>query len=180
MNSEPNQFSKTMKVFGIIASILMIILGVLVFLKPLFAAQIIMWLFIAGLFIYGSFLIFIFAKAAVKNGWNLASGIMAVTLAILLIFSEPLGRASTFAFMLAFMALSSGINQIGAGIVMKKTGAGKSTWLIVSGIINILLFIFLFIAPLTILMSFGIIAGVFLIFEGIALFAETMSTHTLQ
>lgn len=176
MNNEPSQPLKTMKVAGIIVSILMIILGVLIFLKPLFAAKIIMWLFIGGIFVYGSFLIFIFAKSAIKNGWNLASGIMAITLAILLIFSEPLGRVSTLAFLLAFMALSSGINQISAGAIMKKTGAGKSTWLIVSGIINILLFIFLLIAPLTILMSFGIIAGVFLVFQGIALFASLMST----
>ncbi len=178
MNNEPSQSLKTMKVVGIIVSILMIILGVLIFLKPLFAAQIIMWLFIGGLFVYGSFLIFIYIKAAVKNGWNLVSGIMAVTLAILLIFSEPLSRASTFAFLLAFIALSSGINQISAGAIMKKTGTGKSTWLIVSGIINILLFIFLLIAPLTILLSFGIIAGVFLVFQGVALFAETMSSHS--
>ncbi len=180
MNNEPSQSLKTMKIIGIIVSILMILLGGLIFFKPLFAAQIIMWLFIGGLFVYGSFLIFIFAKAAIKNGWNLASGIMAITLAILLVFSEPLGRASTFAFLLAFMALSSGINQISAGAIMKKTGAGKSTWLFVSGVINILLFIFLLVAPLMILLSFGIIAGVFLIFEGVALFAESMSTHPSQ
>ena len=69
MNNEPIKFLKSMKIVGIIISILMIILGILIFLRPLFAAKIVMWLFIAGLFVYGSFLIFIFAKSAIKKSY---------------------------------------------------------------------------------------------------------------
>ena len=102
---------------------------------------------------------------------------MAVLLGVLLIFSDPLSRASTLAFMLAFISLSTGMNQIAASSVMKKQGAAGTGWLLASGIINIFLSIFLIFNPFVMLLGFGIIAGVYLIFGGIALFAESMSSH---
>ena len=174
-----NDFLKMSKTLGIVVAILMIILGCLIFFAPMFAAQMIMWFFITGLIIYGLFHIIIFAKSEIKNGWSLTAGIMAILLGILLIFSDPLSRASTLAFMLAFIALSTGMNQISASSLMKKQGASGTGWLLASGIINIALSIFLIFNPFVMLLGFGIIAGVYLIFGGIALFAESMSTHTL-
>ena len=85
-----NDFLKMSKTLGIVVAILMIILGGLIFFAPMFAAQMIMWFFIAGLLIFGIFHIIIFAKSEIKNGWSLTSGIMAVLLGVLLIFSDPL------------------------------------------------------------------------------------------
>ena len=172
-----NNFLKMSKTLGIVVAILMIILGGLIFFAPLFAAKMIMWFFIAGLILYGAFHIIVFAKSEIKNGWSLTSGIMAVLLGVLLIFSDPLSRASTLAFMLAFISLSTGMNQIAASTVMKKQGAAGTGWLLASGIINIFLSIFLIFNPFVMLLGFGIIAGVYLIFGGIALFAESMSSH---
>ncbi|WP_303866691.1 HdeD family acid-resistance protein [Acetobacterium wieringae] len=172
-----NDFLKMSKTLGIVVAVLMVILGGLIFFAPMFAAQMIMWFFIAGLFIFGIFHIIIFTKSEIKNGWSLTSGIMAVLLGILLIFSDPLSRASTLAFMLAFIALSTGMNQIAASSAMKKNGATGTGWLLASGIINIFLSVFLIFNPFVMLLGFGIIAGVYLIFGGIALFAESMSTH---
>ncbi len=170
-------FLKMSKTLGIVVAVLMVILGGLIFFAPMFAAQMIMWFFIAGLFIFGIFHIIIFTKSEIKNGWSLTSGIMAILLGVLLIFSDPLSRASTLAFMLAFIALSTGMNQIAASSVMKKNGATGTGWLLASGIINIFLSIFLIFNPFVMLLGFGIIAGVYLIFGGIALFAESMSTR---
>jgi uncharacterized membrane protein HdeD (DUF308 family) len=105
---------------------------------------------------------------------------MAVILGILLVMSDTLQTAGTFAFMLAFLAMSAGINQLTAGITIKKTGAEGSGWLIASGVINILLSFFLIFAPITALLGFGFVAGIYLIVGGIALFAEVMSTHTIR
>ncbi|MGD9474926.1 MAG: HdeD family acid-resistance protein [Eubacteriaceae bacterium] len=174
------EFLKSMKIFGIIVSILMIIMGLLVFIKPMFAAEVIFWLFEVGILAYGIFSIVTYARSTVKNGWNLVTGIMAVILGILLVMSDTLQTAGTFAFMLAFLAMSAGINQLTAGITIKKTGAEGSGWLIASGVINILLSFFLIFAPITALLGFGFVAGIYLFVGGIALFAEVMSTHTIR
>jgi len=175
MNSDFGSIGKTNRTLGIIVATLMVILGLLVFFAPGIFAKIILWLFISGLFIYGLFQIIVYSKSEVKNGWSLTSGIMSILLAVLLIFSDPLSRASTFAFMLAFLSITTGMNQITAASVMKKQGANGTGWLTASGIINIVLSIFLIFNPFVMLLGFGIIAGIYLIFGGIALFAETMS-----
>ncbi|AFA47628.1 HdeD family acid-resistance protein [Acetobacterium woodii] len=174
-----NDFLKMSKTLGIVVAILMVVLGALIFFAPMFAAQMIMWFFIIGLIIYGAFHIILFANSEIKNGWSLTAGIMATLLGILLIFSDPLSRASTLAFMLAFITLTTGMNQITAASVMKKQGSPGTGWLLASGIINVLLSIFFIFNPFVMLLGFGIIAGVYLIFGGIALFAECMSTHML-
>jgi uncharacterized membrane protein HdeD (DUF308 family) len=175
MNDELSTFTKTHKTMGIVVAIIMILLGIGIFVAPLFSASIIIWLFIAGLVFYGFFVIFAYTKSNVKNGWNLASGIMAIILGVLLVFSSPLARADTFAFMLAFIALTTGINQLSVASILKKQNGASNGWLIFSGIINILLFFFFIFNPFVMLLTFGILGGVYLVFGGIALFATTMS-----
>jgi len=177
MNTDFGSVGKANKTLGIIVAALMVILGLLVFLSPAVFAKIIVWLFIAGLIIYGVFQIIVYAKSEVKNGWSLTSGIMSILLAVLLIFSDPLSRASTFAFMLAFVSITTGMNQITAASFMKKQGSTGTGWLTASGIINIILSVFLIFNPFIMLLGFGIIAGIYLIVGGIALFAETMSNQ---
>jgi len=176
MNNDLSSLTKGSKTLGIVVSILMVLLGIGVFLAPQFFVSMMIWIFVAGLIIYGVFLIFDFSKSEVKNGWNLTSGIMALILGLLLIFSPTLARAETFAFMLGFMTLFTGINQISASAMMKKQGSSGTGWLMTSGIINIILG-FVFISnPFFMLLTFSIIAGVYLVFGGIALFAATFST----
>lgn len=175
MNSDFGNLDKTNRTLGLIVAALMVVLGLLVFFAPGVFAQIILWLFISGLFIHGLFQIIVYSKSIIKNGWSLTSGILSLLLAVLLIFSDPLSRASTFAFMLAFLSLTTGMNQVSAAAVMKKQGAPGTGWLTASGIINIILSVFLIFNPFIMLLGFGIIAGIYLIIGGIALFAETMS-----
>src|SRR5665648_60395 len=110
MNNELSNVTKGHKTLGIIVSIILVLLGIGVFFAPQFFALLMIWIFIAGLMIYGVFLIFAYAESNVKNGWNLASGIMSIILGFLLIFSPTLARAETFAFMLGFITLFTGIN----------------------------------------------------------------------
>ncbi|PKM59865.1 MAG: hypothetical protein CVU99_11045 [Firmicutes bacterium HGW-Firmicutes-4] len=105
---------------------------------------------------------------------------MAVILGFLLIFAPALSRAETFGFMLAFMTLFTGINQITASSVLKKQGGSRTGWLLTAGIINTLLGFFFLFNPYVMLFAFSIIAGIYLIVGGIALFAATMSSHPAE
>lgn len=177
MNPDLSSVTKGSKTFGIVISILMVLLGIGVFMAPQFFVSMMIWIFVIGLMIYGVFLIYDYAKSEVKNGWNLTSGIMAVILGFMLIFAPALARAETFGFMLAFMTLFTGINQITASSVMKKQGGNGTGWLLAAGIINTILGFFFLFNPYVMLFTFSIIAGIYLIVGGIALFASTMSTH---
>lgn len=93
-----------------------------------------------------------------------------------MIFSPLLAKADTFAFMLGFMTMMTGVNQVVAASVAKKTGAEKTGWLTTSGVINIILSFFFIFAPFVMLLAFDIIVAVYLIFGGVALFAATFSS----
>lgn len=177
MNTDLSSVTKGSKALGMVISILMVLLGIGVFMAPQFFVSMMIWIFVIGLMIYGVFLIFDYTKSEVKNGWNLTSGIMAVILGFMLIFAPALARAETFGFMLAFMTLFTGINQITASSVMKKQGGSGTGWLLAAGIINTILGFFFLFNPYVMLFAFSIIAGIYLIVGGIALFASIMSTH---
>jgi len=176
MGNDLSSVTNGNKTLGIVLSVVMVLLGIGVLLAPQFFVSMMIWLFIIGLMIYGAFLIFDYSKSAVKNGWNLTSGIMAVILGFLLIFSPALARAETFTFILGFMVFFTGFNQIIAASVMKKQGSNGTGWLTASGIINIILGFFFIFTPFFMLLTFSIIAGIYLIIGGIAHFATTMSS----
>jgi uncharacterized membrane protein HdeD (DUF308 family) len=171
--------TKGHKGLGIAASVIMILLGIGVFMAPQFFVSMMIWIFVIGVMIYGVFMIYEYAISDVKNGWNLTSGILAVILGFLLVFAPALSRAETFAFMLAFMTLFSGINQITASSLIKKQGGAGTGWLLAAGIINTILGFFFLFNPYVMLFTFSIIAGIYLIVGGIALFASTMSSHAI-
>jgi len=167
--------TKGSKGLGIVVSILMVLLGIGVFFAPQLFLSMMVWLFVIGIMIYGVFLIYEYAKSEIKSGWTLTAGILAVILGFLLIFSPSLAKAETFAFMLAFMTLFTGINQVSASSLMRKQGEGNG-WLTAAGVINIILGFFFLFNPYIMLFTFSIIAGIYLIVGGIALFASTMSS----
>lgn len=146
MNSELSSVSKGSKGLGIFVSILMVLLGVGVFMAPQFFLSIMVWIFVVGLIIYGVFMIFDYATSPIKNGWNLTAGIMTVILGFLLIFVPAFSSAQTFAFILAFIVLFTGINQITASSAARKQGS-SSGWLTAAGVINIILGFFFFSIP---------------------------------
>jgi len=176
MNTDLSSVTKGRKGLGIVVSILMVLLGIGVFFAPQFFVSMMIWLFIIGIVIYGVFMIFDYARSEVKNGWNLTAGILAVILGFLLLFSPALAQAETFAFMLAFMTLFTGINQVTAASVLKKQGGESTGWLTAAGVINIILGFFFLFNPYVMLFTFYIVAGIYLIVSGIALFASTMSS----
>lgn len=180
MENVVGNVTKGHKGLGIAASIIMVLLGIGVFVAPQFFVNMMIWIFVIGLMIYGVFMIYDYAKSEIKNGWSLTSGIMAVILGFLLVFAPALARAETFGFMLAFMTLFTGINQITASSVMKKQGGTGTGWLLAAGIINTILGFFFLFNPYVMLFAFSIIAGIYLIVGGIALFASTMSSHPAE
>ena len=72
---------------GITAGIIMIVLGGAMCFFPLITSEIALWLFFAGMIIFGLYAIikFIMHPKGKKNGWQLANGILMIVLSVLII-----------------------------------------------------------------------------------------------
>lgn len=180
INDAAKKITKGNKVAGIIVAIAMIVLGILLMARPIATEIVLFYLAAVGFLIYGIYQIIVYVRTPsdLKNGMNLANGIILILLAVLILLSSAVSVVITFAFLFGFVAMFTGINQIAAASAVKKAGGKRGGWLIASGIINIVLSIFFIVTPFMAEFAFGIIAGVYLIVGGIALLIEAASGNT--
>lgn len=160
------------RVLAVITGILLIILGILFFVFPLGSMLFVDIFITIGLMIYGLYRIisFIAAPSGFRNGWDLAIGIIWVVCAGIILASNAANILVSFAILLAVLALMVGLNQIMAYSALKGTsGAG---FILASGIVNILLALFLVFAPFMGSAVIAIVEGIYLCFAGLALIIE--------
>lgn len=163
------------KVYAIVAGILLAILGVVFFVFPLGSMLFIDIFVTIGLLIFGIFRIisFIGTPSGYRDGWELAQGIIFAICAIFILASNAASVLVSFAFVLGFLALMVGINQIVSYSALRGVpGAGFA---LASGIINILLALFLLFAPIASTAVLAYVEGIYLIIAGIALVIEGFS-----
>jgi uncharacterized membrane protein HdeD (DUF308 family) len=167
------------RVMTIIAGVLLALLGVLFFIFPLNTMLFTDIFIIIGLLVYGVYLIisFVGTPSGYRDGWQLAMGIVLVVCAIMILASNAANIIVSFAVMLGIVAMMVGINQIIGSAYLKGTpGAG---FILFSGIINVLLALFLIVAPFGATAAIGIIEGVYLCFAGVALIIEGFAKRQL-
>ncbi len=179
MNEAIHTMAKGNKTAGIIIAILMVVLGVLFLARPLITEAVAMYFAVAGFLVYGVFQIIAYFRTPSdqRNGWTIANGIIFIVLSIIILAGSTLDMVITFAFLLGFLAMFGGINQISSYGALKKAGAANAGWVLASGIINLILAIFLLVSPFAAVWSLGYVFGIYLIVGGIALFAEALSGH---
>ncbi len=179
MNDMARQITKGNKVAGIVVAILMIVLGVLFFIFPIRTDMIVAAIATIGFVVYGIYQLIVYFRtpSGYRNGWTCANGIIFIILGVLLILSGPVSRLETFTFLLGFLAIFGGIMQISSHSALKKAGEQHTGLVLASGIINLILGIFLIIAPLAAAWAMAYVLGIYLIVGGIAFFAESASGH---
>lgn len=179
MNDMAKKITKGHKVAGIIVAICMIVLGILFICWPLRTDYAIMVLASIGFIVYGIYQIIVYARTPsdLKNGWLLANGIIFTILGFLLLWEGPADMFLTFAFLLGFLAMFGGITQCASYGIIRRAGEPGAGWVLASGIINIILSIFLLLTPFAATWALGYVIGVYLIVGGVALFAEACSGH---
>lgn len=167
------------KIGGIIVSICMIVLGILFLSWPLRTDYVVMVIATIGFIIYGVWQIVVYIRTPhdYKNGWTLANGIIYTILGFLILWESPGDMFLTFAFILGFLALFGGITQCSTYGVIRQAGEPGAGWILASGIINIILSIFLLLTPFVSMWAVTYVLGIYLIVGGIALFAEACSGH---
>ncbi|MBD5559307.1 MAG: hypothetical protein HDQ87_02950 [Clostridia bacterium] len=179
MNDMAKQIAAGHKRVGIIVAICMVVLGILFTIWPLSVSAIGAWLATIAFIVYGVYQIMVYIRTPhdYKNGWMLANGIIYIILGILLLMEGAAARLETFAFVLGFMAMYSGIMQCASFGALRRADAPGAGWVLVSGILNIILSLFLLMTPFAAVWAMAYVIGIYLIVGGVALFAEACSGH---
>lgn len=168
---------------GIIAAILMVVVGVLLFINPL-AVSIGAGILIAvGIGIEGIYIIVRYFSSKSRSAWDLVLAIINILFAVW-ILGLWLGdsKALTVGIILNFLAmifaiilLMSGFNKINFASSLKMAGEYKTGMITFSGWLNIILAFFFILSPFVTTLTFEWLSGIYLIVSGIILFIECVA-----
>jgi uncharacterized membrane protein HdeD (DUF308 family) len=167
---------------GIVASILMVVLGVLITINPQASLVTLVWLMIAGFLIGGVYRIVTYGQMPywLRPGYSLATGIMDVVCGILLALAAMNSPAYTYdvfvvmiGLMLAFELLFAGVNQLSSAGVVRRMG-GSSGWAVAGGVLDLIAGILLLMTPGMGTLALMYVLAFSLIVSGISVFSTSL------
>ena len=178
-NNAGQHFLQGSRMMAVVTGILLILLGILLFVFPLGTMLFADIFLTIGLLIFGVYRIisFIATPSGYRDGFQLASGIILAVCAIVILLSNVSSIIITFAFLLGILAMLTGLNQVFSYAAVR--GMPGSGFILASGIINILLAIFLLFSPFVATVAVAIVQGVYLCFAGVALIIEGLAKKKL-
>lgn len=168
---------------GIVASIVLAVLGLLTFFTPISVGVGMAYLLTAGLMVYGisQTVAFIRAPKEARSGWSLVNGIMLLLFSGFTLWSGLSGVYGTLqmiaslSYVAGFLTIAAGISQISTFFALQR--ASGSGWIMASGILNLLLSLVILANPVASWFTLTSVWGIYLTVSGIALFAESLSGH---
>ena len=175
---------ETLVKIGKVASITMIILGLLAFLAPTFSERLLIWIMVIGLFVYGveELLIYFKSPKNLRQGAMLASGIlwvvfffMCLSYAINTDATEKLIALGSFnviiAVLISVSCIFNGVNRISLSGKAEELGLSKGR-LMASGILDLLTGIIVMTYPIGSVITLEMVYGIFLVVGGISLYCR--------
>ena len=168
---------------GIVASIVLAVLGLLTFFTPISVGVGMAYLLTAGLMVYGisQTVAFFRAPKEARGGWSLVNGIMLLLFSGFTLWSGLSGVYGTLqmiaslSYVAGFLTIAAGISQISTFFALQR--ASGSGWIMASGILNLLLSLVILANPVASWFTLTSVWGIYLTVSGIALFAESLSGH---
>ena len=166
---------------GIVASIVLAVLGLLTFFTPISVGVGMAYLLTAGLMVYGisQTVAFFRAPKEARSGWTLVNGIMLLLFSGFTLWSGLSGVYGTLqmiaslSYVAGFLTIAAGISQISTFFALQR--ASGSGWIMASGIFNLLLSLVILANPVVSWFTLTSVWGIYLTGSGIALFAESLS-----
>ena len=166
---------------GIVASIVLAVLGLLTFFTPISVGVGMAYLLTAGLMVYGisQTVAFFRAPKEARSGWSLVNGIMLLLFSGFTLWSGLSGVYGTLqmiaslSYVAGFLTIAAGISQISTFFALQR--ASGSGWIMASGILNLLLSLVILANPVVSWFTRTSVWGIYLTVSGIALFAESLS-----
>jgi uncharacterized membrane protein HdeD (DUF308 family) len=159
--------------FFLAEGIILVLLGALAILLPLFATItitiILGWIFfVSG--IVGLITTF-GARKAPGFSWSLLSALIAIAVSIVLLV-EPIAGALSLTLVLIFFFVAEGIASMMYALEHRRELSGRWEWMLISGIIDLILAGIIFAGfPGSAAWALGLLVGVNMILGGVALVA---------
>lgn len=177
-----NKNLRSMRIWGFIASVFMILSGILCIIYPVSTTYFIEVVASVALLAFGIWEVvrYIQRPAFMRSGVSLASGILNIILAILLLTSPAEEMLSSFGFLFGFNLLMLGFEQMTASGRFRAVGISGTGWIVADGIMNILIGIFLLFTPIASILAVSFMLALYLIFGGINLFILSFNARNLK
>ncbi len=166
---------------GLIAGIVMVVLGILCLIFPLRSMLFLEILASVALIVIGIMEIagYMAIPVYLRLGGGVLSGILNVMLGVLLLTSPSETMLATFAFLIAINMMAWGISQLSAANRMRFFGAEDTGWLTVSGILNLIVaLIFIFLPQASAAIS--ILIAIYLLITGIIILYGSFRSRELH
>lgn len=182
LRTEWNKRIKKVRRAELILGIIMIVIGLLCIFFPMDSVSVMGIIASAAIMIFGIYEIVEYFSLPVyfRMGGLLVSGILNLLTGVLLLTLRAEEMLTIFSFLFAIDILMLGIEEISMSSSVAWIGLGDSGWLIASGIINILVSLLFFFAPVTSMMAIGILVGIYLIIGGILMLVEFNKTKDAE
>lgn len=177
-----NKNVKSMRIWGFIASIFMIVIGVLCMIYPVQTTYFIEILASVALLLFGIWEVVRYTQRSwfLRTGVSLASGILNIILALMLLSSPAEDMLLSFGFLFGLDLLMLGFEQVTTTGRLHMIGIADTGWLTASGVINIIVGMMLLIMPMASIAAVSVLLAIYLIFGGISLFMMSINAKDLK
>lgn len=177
-----NKNIRSMRIWGIIASIFMIVVGILCVVFPMTTTYVIEVMASIALLLFGIWEVVRYVKRSsfLRTGVSLASGILNILLAVLLLTSPKAEMLLFFGFLFGLNLLMIGFEMVTAAGRFRAVGIAETGWMMANGVINIIIGIILLLIPLASIAAVSILLAVYLIFGGITLLMMSINARDMQ
>lgn len=182
MKNRWNKNLKFTRIWGFVAAIFMIIIGILCIVYPVETTYAIEVFASLALFCFGIWEIVRYVQMPpfLRMGTSLASGILNILLAILLLTSPEEEMLLFFGFLFGLDLMMLGFEQITAAGRLNLIGAEGTGWLTADGILNVIFGIILLFMPLASVAAVSVVLAMYLIFGGISLLVLSINAKDLK
>ena len=161
---------------GVFTALGLAALGVATLFFPVAAGAGFAFVITTGIFLFGLSQIILFFQESEgrRNGWSLANGILLLVAAGLNLGGALFGKVGIVqmiayvSFAMGFLTMSVGLNQL-TGALAEKKGTPGRRWALLSGGLNLLLSVFMFVNPVISWLAWTTVWGIYLLTASIGL-----------
>lgn len=177
-----NRHLKSVRTAGIIASILMIVAGILCAIYPVQSTYAIEVFASICLLFFGIWEIVRYTQRPMilRTGVSLMSGILNVLLGIMLLTSPKEDMMLSFGFLFGLDLMMLGFEQLTMTGSLHAFGVTETGWLTFNGVLDIIAGIILLAIPMASVSAVSILISFYLLAGGITLLVECIHAKNLQ
>ncbi|MGN0363623.1 MAG: HdeD family acid-resistance protein [Bilifractor sp.] len=177
-----NSHVKSVRIWGFIAAVLMIIMGIVCMIFPVQTTYVIEVFASAALLLWGIWEIVSYFQRPVilRTGVSLMSGILNVILGIMLLTSPADELLIFFGFLFGLDLMMVGFEQLTLTGTFHAFGVINTGWMTFDGILNILVGIILLFMPIASVSAVSVLLSFYLLAGGITLLIECINAKELK